>query len=54
MKYWEVPRMPKATELKQFMNVFSPFPLTNDKFDDFYVDTSKVRGNEKIAVYTYV
>ena len=46
MKYWEVPKMPKATELKQFINVFSPFPLTNENFDDFYVDTSEVRGTE--------
>lgn len=43
---WEVPRMPKATELKQFINVFSPFPLNDNNFDDFYVDTTKVRGNE--------
>ena len=46
MKYWEVPKMPKATRLKQLINVFSPFPLTNENFDEFYVDTTVVRGIE--------
>ncbi len=46
MSYFEVQKMPKATELEQFINVFSPFPLNNDNFNDFYVDTSEVRGKE--------
>lgn len=46
MQYWEVQKMPKATKLEDFINVFSPYPLNNENFEDFFVDTSSVRGNE--------
>lgn len=43
---WEVPIMTKAKTLYEFMNVFSPFPLDGDNFNEFYVDTESVRGTE--------
>lgn len=46
MTKWEVPKMPKATKLLDFMNVFSPYPLDGANFDSFYVDTSAVRNYE--------
>lgn len=46
MSYREVQRMPKATRLDDFINVFSLFPLEGENFENFYVDTSEVRGNE--------
>lgn len=41
---WEVPRMKKAERLEEMIGVFNAFPLTAKNFDDFYVDTGKIRS----------
>lgn len=46
MFQWEVPTMAKANNLLDFMNVFHPYPLEDDNFKSFYVDTDAIRGSE--------
>ena len=36
--------MKKAKRLEEMIGVFNAFPLTEENFSDFYVDTSKIRS----------
>lgn len=36
--------MKKAERLEEMIAVFNPFPLTEENFKDFYVDTSHIRS----------
>lgn len=40
--------MKKAESLKEMISVFDPFPLNEDNFDDFYINTYAARGNNPI------
>lgn len=41
---WEMVQMTKATRFEEMIGVFTPFPLSGENYDEFYVDTSKVRS----------
>lgn len=53
MLEWEVPVMERANRLEDFVKVFKPYPLTEDNFDSFYVDTSSVRVSNELNRLLY-
>ena len=41
---WEMIHMTKATRYEEMIGVFTPFPLSGENYEEFYVDTSAVRS----------
>lgn len=41
---WGLQKMKKAERFEEMIGVFNSLPLNQDNFDDFYVDTSRIRS----------
>ena len=41
---WGLQKMDKAEKFEEMIAVFNSFPLNKDNFNDFYVDTSRIRS----------
>lgn len=40
--------MHRGTNLPRMLGSFSPYPLSGENFDQFYVNTYKARGNDPV------
>lgn len=55
---WEMIHMTKATRYEEMIGVFTPFPLSGENYEEFYVDTSAVRSvmnatNTRLSVFLW-
>lgn len=41
---WECIHMTKATKVQEMIKVFNPYPLDKEDYNNFYVDTGKIRS----------